>query len=122
MFDENNLNYYNNQKFKIKPRQASPEQFKIALLTPFMSMGLEEWISDNELFLTKVKCSTSFGIINDQTIIDVFMQTDFYKQRKDRIFKVFLNEKGEKNLRFQSGVVIKINKDHLIKTCRTKSS
>jgi hypothetical protein len=50
------------------------------------------------------------------------MQTDFYKQRAKRIFKVSINEKGEKSLRFESGVVIKINKDHLIKTCRTKSS
>lgn len=85
-------------------------------------MGLEEWISDNDSFLTTLKCSTSYGVINDQTIIDVFMQTDFYKQRFKRIFKVSVNEKGEKTLRFFSGVVIKIDKDHLIKTCRTKSS
>ena len=50
------------------------------------------------------------------------MQTDLYKSRSQKIFKISYNEKNEKCLRFESGVVIKINKDHLLKTCRTKNS
>ena len=42
------------------------KQFRVSVLTPWQTIGLEEWVSGQPYHLTSIKCRQSSGVITDQ--------------------------------------------------------
>ena len=66
-----------------------------------MALGLEEWISGSENWLTTVRCVKPKGLVVDKRLVELY--SHFYRHSSDQVFI----ERG-KSIEFVSGQVIHI--------------
>ena len=58
--------------FKVNQGAYDKKAHKVAVVSPFMTLGLEEWVTGNDNYITSCRCTNSYGIIEDRDLVEIF--------------------------------------------------
>jgi len=63
-------------KYRINQMSEALEDNSVAILSSFQTLGLEEWISGSDTYMTTVKCKSAAGEIEDHNLYELLL--NFY--------------------------------------------
>ena len=67
-------------RLKVNEGARTKKDLKIANISPFMTLGLEEWVTGSETYVTSVRCNNSIGILEDKNLVEIYK--NFYEEDK----------------------------------------
>ena len=86
------------------------KEFRVAILTSFQTLGLEEWISGNDRYMSSVRCFTSVGKITDPQTAEMFCRFNNRELKNPQVFE------------FTHGKALKIRKEIMLKLVGHRSN